>query len=208
MDLLITVAIVFFILVINELWWRKRNVHGELSRKFVHVTVGTYVAFWPFYLSWHQIELLSIAFFLVVALSKYLKLFQAIHSVQRPTWGEICFAISVGLIALITHNKWIYAAAIIQMALADGLAAIIGMRYGSNQNYRILNHTKSIIGTFTFFIVSIIVLICFSIFSGIHLGWDRIVITSAVGSILENIAIYGLDNLLVPLAVALLLIYH
>jgi phytol kinase len=208
MDLILTLVVTFIVLVINELWWRKRAVHGEFSRKFVHVTIGCYVAFWPFYLSWRQIELLSVAFFLVVALSKYLKLFHAIHSVQRPTWGELFFALSVGIIALMTHNKWIYAAAVLQMALADGLAAIVGIRFGKKVSYRILGHTKSIVGTLTFFVVSFLILITLSHYGKIHLDLTWIIIASAAACILENIAAYGLDNLLVPLVVAFLLLHH
>lgn len=208
MDLVITVAVIFTLLVLNEIWWRKRDVHGEFSRKFIHVSVGSFVAFWPFYLTWSQIELLSIAFFVVVALSKYLKLFHAIHSVQRPTWGELFFAVSVGTIALLTHNKWIYATSILQMALADGLAAIFGLRFGGRVSYRILGHTKSIVGTLTFFIVSTLVLLEFSHVSHIFLQLRWILGISAIASILENIAVLGLDNLLVPVAVALLLLHH
>jgi phytol kinase len=204
----LTILVVFAILLVNELWWRKRNIHGEFSRKFVHVTVGSFVAFWPFYLSWRQIEILSVAFFIVVALSKYLKLFQAIHSVQRPTWGELCFAVSVGLVATITHNKWIYAASLLQMALADGFAAIIGLRFGGRFSYRIFGHTKSVIGTLTFFVVSLLILIAFDHSSKIHLDYTWIILASLTASLLENVASLGLDNLLVPVVVAILLIHH
>jgi phytol kinase len=198
----------FVILVLNELWWRARKTHNEFSRKLVHIIIGSYVAFWPFYLSWNQIRFLSLAFILGVLTSKSLKIFQAIHTVQRPTWGELLFAISVGLITFITHNKWIYAAAILQMALADGLAAVIGIRYGKRNNYRILGHTKSIFGTLTFFIVSLAVLMAFSHFSKYHLNLVWMVLASMLASLLENLAAYGIDNLIVPLVVAFVLAHH
>ncbi|MFI5271376.1 MAG: hypothetical protein ACHQT9_05040, partial [Candidatus Saccharimonadales bacterium] len=135
MPLVFTVVIVFVLLFLNELWWRTHTVHSELSRKFIHVSVGTFVAFWPFFLSWREIQILSLAFLAIVALSKYLNIFQAIHSVTRPTWGEVFFAVAVGLTALITQDKWIYTAALLQMSLADGLAAIIGTRFGNKQKY-------------------------------------------------------------------------
>lgn len=207
-NLAITVLIVFVVLLFNELWWRSRKIHGEFSRKFVHVSVGSFVAFWPFYLSWRQIEIMSLAFFVVVLASKLLKLFQAIQSVQRPTWGELFFAITVGAIAIMTHNKWIYAAALLQMSLADGLAAVIGLRFGGRISYRILGHTKSVAGTLTFFVVSMLVLVLFSHFSHIHLTLIRMIGISAASSVLENVAILGLDNLLVPLFVAFLLIHQ
>src|ERR1700735_297787 len=120
MALLSSVFVVLALLIISEVWWRNTKVHDEVSRKFVHITVGSFVAFWPFFLSWGQIELLSAVFLVAITLSKYLNIFKAIHSVQRPTGGEIFFALAVGAIALITHNKWIYMTALLQMSLADG----------------------------------------------------------------------------------------
>src|SRR5665213_3648500 len=204
--LILTMLAVFVILVCNELWWRARVVHREFSRKFVHITVGSFVAAWPFFLSWHQIEGLSIAFFAVVTASKYLRVFQAIHSVQRPTWGELFFAVSVGLVAVVTHDKWIYAAALLQRALADGLAAIIGVHYGNRLKYLVFGHAKSVTGTVSFFVVSVAILLAYEHWSGVALGLGYVALVSALATILENVAIMGLDNLLVPMLVALLLV--
>jgi phytol kinase len=208
MYLLLTVIAVFVILIANELLWRKKTVHGEFSRKFVHVSVGSYVAFWPFYLSWDQIRLVGLLFLIAVVISKTLNIFEAIHSVQRPTWGEACFALAVISVTFITQNKDIYAASLLQMSLADGLAAIIGIRYGGKYSYIILNHTKSIIGTLTFFIVSLLVLIGFKQFSATNIDISTLALISLGASLLENIAVLGLDNLLVPLFVALLITHH
>ena len=195
-------------LVVNELWWRKQAIHDEFSRKFVHVTVGSFVASWPFYLSWQRIELLSVAFVIVVSISKYLNLFQAIHSVQRPTWGELFFALAVGLVAVVTRDKWIYAAALLQMGLADGLAAIIGVRYGNRLKYLVFGHPKSAVGTLTFFVVSLGILLGFNYWSGMSVGLIYILAVSVMASALENLAVMGLDNLLVPLLVAFMLAHH
>jgi dolichol kinase len=208
MQLVGTVLIVFALLLFSEIWWRRRQVHGEFSRKFVHITVGSFVAFWPFFLSWPQIEWLSVAFLLTVIASKYLRVFQAIHSVQRPTWGELFFAAAVGLVALTTHDKWVYAAALLQMGLADGLAAVIGTRYGNRLKYLVFKHPKSVAGTLTFFVVSSGILLAVGHWGNMGLGLSYILIVSALASVLENIAVFGLDNLVVPLFVALLLANH
>jgi dolichol kinase len=206
MDILLTVLAVLALLVVNELWWHKRAVHGELSRKFIHITVGSFVAFWPFYLSWLNIRELSLAFIVVVALSKYFKLFQAIHAVQRPTWGEIFFALAVGATTLITQDKWIYMAAVLQMSLADGLAAVIGSHQGKRGlRYSVFGHPKSLVGTGTFFVTSVLILAGYSHWSGHGLGIAWIILGSAAASIIENFGVKGLDNLLVPLLVVLIL---
>ena len=208
MTLVLVVLVVFLLLSLNEVWWRKHTVHSELSRKFIHVTVGSFVAFWPFILSWGQIQLLSVAFLVVVALSKYLGVFRAIHSVQRPTWGEILFAIAVGSVTLITRSKSIYAASLLQMSLADGMAAVIGTRYGNRIKYLVFGYTKSVVGTLTFLVVSTLILIGFSHYGRANLDVTWIVGVAVIASFVENLAIRGLDNLLVPVTVALLLVHH
>lgn len=202
MRILGTIAAVLLLLVIGELWWRKQRLHGEFTRKFVHITVGSFVAFWPFYLSWNEIRLLSVSFLIVVGISKYLRLFRAIHSVQRPTWGELFFALAVGAVTFITQDKWIYAAALLQMSLADGFAAVIGTRYGQRFRYIVFGHPKSLHGTFTFLIVSAAILFGFSHESGQQLSEASILGLSVVASAIENVGVEGLDNLLVPVVVA------
>lgn len=202
MALILTILTVFVLLIANEIWWRRKHVRDEFSRKFVHITVGSFVAFWPFFLDWNDIKLLSIAFIVVVLASKQLKLFQAIHSVQRPTHGELFFALAVGAIALVSQNEWIYMAAVLQMSLADGLAAVVGTRFGNHTRYMVLGHTKSIHGTATFLVVSIAILIVFTAFSGIILSLPVILGIAIAASLVENVSVEGIDNLLVPILVA------
>jgi phytol kinase len=205
MTLALTVLAVFVLLCTSEIWWRHSRVHGELSRKFVHITVGSFVAVWPFFLTWDQIETLSLAFLVGIILSKSLHIFQAIHSVQRPTWGEIFFAIAVGAVALTTHNKWIYLAALLQMSLADGLAAVVGIRYGQRRRYLVFGHTKSLAGTVTFLVVSLAILMIFNQLSGSYVSLPLMLGVAAIASLIENLGVFGLDNLLVPLVVAVAL---
>ena len=181
-------------------------MHGEFSRKFVHITVGSFVAFWPFFLNWYQIQLLSVAFLICVAISKYFRIFQAIHSVQRPTWGEVFFAAAVGLITLVTQDKFIYAAALLQMSLADGLAAVIGVHLGRRNRYRLFGRTKSIAGTLTFFIVSLAILLALGHWHVVAHGFGYVLLISLLATALENLAPDGLDNLAVPLLAVFMLV--
>lgn len=205
MAVLLSVLFIFALLIASELWWRKRHPHGEFSRKFIHITVGSFVAFWPFFLDWNEIKLLSIAFIVVVLVSKRLKVFQAIHSVQRPTHGELLFAAAVGATALITQNEWIYMAAVLQMSLADGLAAVIGTRFGNHTRYMVFGHVKSVYGTATFFIVSMAILTVFSVYSGIELSLPMISGLALIASLAENVSVEGVDNLVVPVLIAVAL---
>lgn len=203
MQIVIVAIAVFVFLIANEWWWRGRG-HGEKSRKTVHIVVGTFVALWPLFLSWQQIELLSVAFMVAVALSRQFNIFKTIHAVQRPTWGELYFGASVGLIALTTHEPAIFGAAILHMSLADGLAAVIGESHGHRTMYRVFGAKKSRTGTLAFLGVSLTILLSYSVSTGTSPGvWLPI---AAIGAtLLENLAVKGLDNLLIPVFIALIL---
>ncbi|MDB5168945.1 MAG: phosphatidate cytidylyltransferase [Candidatus Saccharibacteria bacterium] len=202
MIFILAVAVVFVLLIVAEVWWRTRPVHGEFSRKFVHITVGSFVAFWPWFLSWNQIRFLSLAFLIGISISKAFKIFRSIHSVGRPTWGEVFFALAVGLTTFITHDKWVFMAALLQMSLADGLAAVVGVQYGAANRYRILGHAKSLVGSLAFVIVSLAILLLFQDQSGVMVGVARLISLPLLGAAVENFGIAGLDNLFVPLLFA------
>jgi len=204
MALILTALAVFIILLGSEIWWRFKQPHNEFSRKFIHITVGTFVAFWPFFLSWNEIRLLALGFVLMVVLSKWLHIFKSIHSVQRPTWGEVYFALVVGLLTFVTHSKGIYAASLLQMSLADGLAAVVGVNFGKSHRYKVFGHPKSYLGTLTFFVTSLILLGGY-VLTGHDLATWHLVGLSILATIGENLAVAGLDNLLIPLLIAFVL---
>jgi phytol kinase len=207
MAFICSILVIFLILVASEFGWRKHWLNNEVGRKFVHITVGTFIAFWPFFLSWTQIRLVSVAFLAGVILSNYFKIFHAIHSVQRPTFGEVFFAITVGLMTYVTHSKGVYAAALLQMSAADGLAAIVGTRYGRDNKYHLLGHTKSVAGTSAFVVTAFIILIGYSMVSVAGLSWPIVTFGALAAALLENISPFGVDNVVVPLFVGLLLMH-
>lgn len=205
MAVALTVLGIFALLVGCEVLWRRQGLQGEFSRKFIHITVGSFVAFWPYFLSPLEIKLLSLSFIVVIGVSRYLHIFSAIHSVQRPTWGEVWFALVVGLLAFDLKHAHVYTAALLEMSLADGLAAVIGSHFGQRNRYRVLGSTKSLIGTLTFFATSLFILAGYNLLTpGTGVGaW---IVPIAVGTaILENVGIRGFDNLLVPIFTAAVL---
>jgi phytol kinase len=201
----VAVVVVFAILCVDEWWSRTRPAPSELHRKFVHITVGCFVASWPFFMSWAQIRLMSVAFLVVVLLSRRLRVFRAVRSVTRATWGDVFFAVAVGTTTLVTQDHWVYAAAIAEMALADGLAAVVGAAYGGRTRYRVLGHTKSVVGTATFVAVSVAVLLGYAVLSGRPSSAVLVLGLSCAAAAVENGGVLGLDNVLVPTLVAVVL---
>ena len=174
-------------------WWQ-----GEGARKLVHIAVGVQAAVWPLYLDWNEIRMISIALTIGFIVCMRLRVFQSIRSITRLTYGEILFTLMIGALTLVTDSPSIYAAAILHLCLADGLAALIGIRFGKTTVYKVFGSTKSIVGTVTFFAVSLAILTAYAILAPTGLSVPQIVIGAALAAFLENLGVLGLDNLLVP----------
>jgi phytol kinase len=205
MQLIFACVPVLVMLIVAEVSANHHVLNGEGIRKLVHIVVGTYVAFWPFMLDWNDIRILSLAFAAIVFVSTRIKVFQSVRSVRRLSYGEMFFALSVGFLTLITESKGIYAAAILQMAWADGAAALIGQALGKNTQYKIFGQVKSGVGTLAFLSVSLAILIGYAHYSVAGLGWEYVIFAALGATLLENMGVLGLDNLLAPAYVGLLL---
>lgn len=203
--IVITVVVVFLLLSASELLFRNNKMTNEQGRKLVHILVGVYVAFWPTYLSFSQILLIGIAFLVVVSLSYKHTVFTSIHHVDRKTYGEICFALAIISLALIAKSDWVFTTAMLVMALADGLAALVGRNFGKTNTYMVFKQPKSLIGTLTFILTSYVTLVVCKHFGNLNDNHLRLLAISFVAAGLENLAVYGLDDLVVPLAIALIL---
>jgi phytol kinase len=201
----VAIAVIFVIVIFAEYLSRYKGVHSELTRKMVHILVGMFVAFWPFFLSWRQIQLLSLLFLITVVWSIKFNIFSSIHAVSRNKIGEVSFALVIGILSLITSKDWVFTAAMLHLSLADGLAAVFGLAYGDGTTYKIMGRTKSIVGSLAFFFTSVAIMICYAAFSGLAYGGVTLVWLPVIATIAENISGEGTDNLVVPLLVALVL---
>lgn len=204
MSLLIAILIVFLILVLSELLWRTKKIRGEDARKFVHITVGTFVAFWPYFMTWREIQIMSLAFLIVILISWRVNFFRSVHEVKRHTWGELFFPLGIGLSALIMPPPIIFTAAILHLSLADGFAAVVGIKYGMGRKYSISRYTKTILGTVTFWSISTTIVVLTVLLSQNGLSWPLLpllVWLPLVATVVENVAVAGTDNIFVPLLV-------
>lgn len=201
----LSIAVVLAILYTAERESRRKHLHPELTRKFVHVTVGTFVAFWPFYLSWRIIAGLSLLFFIMVAISMRFEILRSIHTVQRTTKGELLFALAIGVLVLAATNKWVFMAGMLNLALGDGMAALVGILKGEGNEYKVFGHTKSKAGTLAFLATSFGISIIYIIFSPAGFSLTALIIVPIIAALTENVAVNGTDNLAIPVLVALIL---
>ncbi len=202
LSLFLALSGVFVLVFMGEYLRRVHLLHTEVTRKFIHISVASFIATWPFFMEWKQIQLISLLMFTGIVVSRHLHLFRAIHGVQRRTWGELFFAMSIGIAAVLSQNPWTFAAAMLVMGVADGFAALVGTLF-NGKRYKVFGHTKSVHGTTTFFIMTVIILAACSLGDGYQLSLAGFLLLPAIATIFENIAVAGTDNLFVPFAIIL-----
>jgi len=203
--LLIALGGVAGLILIGEYLRRVHLFQAEVTRKFIHISVAAFAASWPFFLEWNQIYLISMLLLAGNLLSRFSGMFMAIHGVRRRTWGEIFYAVGLGMTALLSQNEWAFAAAMLVMGVSDGLAALVGTLVDDLRQYKILGHRKSVGGTLTFFFSTLVILfVCVSI-GHLPAGFLTIIGLAVAATIAENVAVGGTDNLVVPLIIVAIL---
>jgi dolichol kinase len=205
LEIIACLAGVFAILLLSEILAQRKILTGDPRRQFVHIAAGAFIAFWPWLVSFNTIAWLGAVMLAVVLLNRRKKLADFYTSVERKSYGDICYALAIIVTALITDEKAFFALGIMIMALADGLANVIGQRYGKEWQYKFMGHTKTVLGSMTIWLVSMSILGV-----GLLLAKDVVdyqaytTLLLAIPPILvlvENVALWGLDNLLVPIIV-------
>lgn len=200
---------IFGLLMIAEFLGRHKVLKGESHRKFLHITAGCFIASWPWLISWETIKIIGLMMVAVTIFNRYANLFNYRAKVGRVSDGDIFFAISVALLPFLTTNKIFFAIAMLEVALADGLAAVGGKLYGKKWGYKVLGHKKTLIGSMIFWLTSLCIF-------GAGLLWSTqlvpfnnyalvILLAPPLLTATENLSFYGLDNLVIPILSVLIL---
>jgi len=195
------------IVLTAELLHRYTTTDPEKIRKVVHIGTGQVIllAWWLEIPAWVGITA-SILASVVTLLSYKFPILPGINSVGRKSLGTFFYALSIGiLVAWFWHIQQPQYAAIgiLVMTWGDGLAALIGQKYGKHP-YKIGGIQKSWEGSLTMALVSYLVtsLILFAVQGNI---WQTYVVSIAVALVataLEAFSKLGVDNLTVPVGSA------
>lgn len=201
----LSVVFIAFVLIASELLWKRIKVHPELARKFVHIVCGVFIAFLPFWISYRWIMILAVGFVAVNLVNHKTNIFHAIRAVRRKSWGDVLFGVGVFAVAAFQPPAWLFAIAILQVSLADGLAAVFGVTFGEKYGkYYLFTQPKTILGSIVFILVSATILVfglsMASYFADPWQLWPLVAMLPLFLVCIENIAVFGLDNLALPLA--------
>lgn len=194
---------IFGLLLIAELLGKYHILKGEYHRKFLHISAGSFIAFWPWLLSWSQIEAFGLVALAVMLANHFLGFLNYRGRIGRATYGDMFLALAIFMAARLTHNKIFFMLAILEVAVADGLAAVAGRAYEKEWAYKIFKHKKTVIGSMAFWLASVCIL-----GAGLLPAHDLIsfkdyflilILLPPALTIVENFSLLGFDNLLLAL---------
>jgi len=153
-------------------------------------------------MSYKQIEIIAVAFLVVNLVSIKFHIFNSIHKVKRLTWGELFYPLGIVFIAMFSPVKLVFTIAMLNVGIADGLAGLIGEKFGKKKVYKVFNQTKTFAGTATFFIAALVILLVAKLVEPNQislLNWYAVLYLPLILAMTENFGVYGSDDFLVPL---------
>jgi phytol kinase len=201
--------LIFMILGIATFLQSKNILKEEGARKFIHIGVSNW---WILAMIFFEGEnaiwfaIIAPATFIVLNYLSYrLNILKAMERNGKGSLGTVYFPISLLILVIVTYGilgreyAYIGGIGILIMGYGDGLAAVIGTKYGKHK----LKNGKSLEGSLTMFVTSLVVSL---ILLGISSVPNVIIYSLAVASIstiIEYFTTRGLDNLTVPLGASL-----
>lgn len=175
----------------------------EWSRKLVHIGSGAVVLIaWAFAIDRRIAVPAAATITLLAALNHRLRVLPAVEDVGRASYGTVAYGASI---TLLLWQYWpqhaaTVAAGVLVMALGDGLAGLLGPLWAS-ASWQVFGQRRSLLGTGTMAGASLIVLSGLSLAVG-GPAWPQLLAIAMAATLLEQLAVAGIDNLTVPLGVA------
>jgi phytol kinase len=192
--------------------WLRSNgrIAPEHARKLVHVGLGLVCLTFP-WLFHDARPVLGLAALAVAALAA-VRLLEplrvrfgcALHGVARRSYGEFAFVAGVVAAFLLAHGDALaFDVPVAVLTFADSIAALVGTRFGFHR-FHTFEGTKSLEGSAAFFLVAVICIAGPLLLTGNPAALPIALGASAILTLVEASGYAGLDNLLIPVAGALL----
>jgi len=184
----------------------------EVGRKLIHILSGIIIAYLILHLPYFILILLTTLGLLSTLSISYLVkngfkiplIDQILNSYEResamekmPAKGVLMFILSLLILLILVRNPLIIASAIVTLALGDGFATIVGIRWGKHR----LIGNKSLEGSMAFFLTSI---------AGLSFLLEPVyaLIAAFTGMLIEMVPQEIIDdNITIPLGVGAILMF-
>jgi phytol kinase len=206
----IAIAAIWVLLILLIAWVVNRFADKpEIVRKIVHIGTGNVIliAWWLDIPASVGITA-SILASAITLLSYRLPILPGINSVGRQSLGTFFYSVSFGILVAwfwYLQQPQYAALGILVMTWGDGLAALIGQRFGKHK-YKVFGTEKSWEGSLTMMLVSYVVssLILVGTQGNSWQTWTVSLLVAVIATALEAVSFLGIDNLTVPLGSAAL----
>jgi dolichol kinase len=204
------------LLVFNELTYRRLGIKGEITRKFAHFTATLSTITFPYLFEDHWYVLfMAVGFFIILFISRHGTQLKSIHDIDRKSVGSYMLPVAIYITFLISFklgNHFFFILPMLILAICDPIAGILGLNFQQyNSNIHIFGHKlkKTWLGSGSFFVSSFIVSIIALYFNrmvfDVKTFWLALGIAQ-VSTLTEMLSWRGLDNLLIPISVLLMLV--
>ena len=160
----IIVSVLFIVIVMASAKLFEKSGQ-EASRKYIHIMLSNWwIIAMVFFTNLWWAAMLPAAFVIINYISLKKDIIKVMEREEgdenKDSFGTVYYAISLLILALITfgpiNNPLVGLCGIIVMGYGDGLAAVIGKSVKSKE-YKIGSNTKSIAGSLTMFVVTLLV---------------------------------------------------
>jgi phytol kinase len=181
------------------------------SRKFLHIMTGNIAFILPLFATREVMAFIAAGPFILFTflMSPYspIKSMRGKTSEAGHGLGLVYYAITWTVLAYaFFDHREIIAMGILAMSYGDGLASLLGIKYGKLK-YTVFKDTKSYVGSIAMFVCTFLLLVIALLFYQVPVTSRAAVYLlcmAGVATIVEGITPLGLDNLSVPFVAALM----
>ena len=195
---------IFSIFLLSSIFQKYRPNNNELNRKIIHIGIGPLIPIAKFL----EIDQNSALFFtgiisLLVLTNYTFKIFPTIEDVERKSYGTFFYCLSLFILVSLFWDRDPYSliTGFFIMTFGDGLAGLVGKAFNS-RSWFFLKQKKSLIGTLTMFLTSLIIVCSLGYTQQNSLNFNYFTI-AFIATLLEQISFVGIDNFIVPISSAL-----
>ena len=194
----------FSIFLISFIFKKFNHNNQEVLRKIIHIGIGPLIPIAQ-YLKIDQNSALIFTGIITIFIFlnyKY-KLFPTIEDIERKSFGTLFYCISLFILIFMFWENDPYSlnAGFLIMTFGDGLAGLLGKNIHS-KSWFFLKQKKSILGTSTMFLISLIVVSFLGYLqqSSFNIHFFTI---AFIATALEQFSVIGIDNFVVPISSAI-----
>lgn len=197
----LTLSYIFIgILFVLSKLFSRIGMKQEYNRKFLHIAISHWwlIATHFFTREWVAV-IPPLTFIFANVLARDYKLLEAMERKPDNNQGLIYYPLSMAILVLFSfgliREPYIGAIGIFILGYGDGVAAIVGTRWGKRKIYR----NKTLEGSLAMLLTTFIV--TFAILSMAHdqFKWFAAIMVSVIATFLEIFSPRGHDNLFIPL---------